>query len=119
MNNKVYFEFYRDFDEYPLSADFYNSDILKIIKEGHCYFFHHPDEDKMQEYVITSMRTGYYEGYIILTAFSIDTSVYHEIYNEGFVEHQTFQRACNDFFDDCMNEAKRNLDYILKREKKQ
>ena len=29
MNNKVYFEFYRDFDEYPLSADFYNSDILK------------------------------------------------------------------------------------------
>ena len=118
MSNKVYFEFYRDFDEYPLSEGFYSSDILEVIKEGHIYYFYHPDEDKMQKYAITSVRIGCYEGYIILTAFSIDTSVYCMINNKSFIEHQTFNRDCDDFFDTCMNETKRNLDYILKKGEK-
>jgi hypothetical protein len=113
MADKIYFAFFRDFDEYPLSEGFYNSDILNVIKKEDFCFFHHPDENEMQEYTITDLRTGCYEGYIILTAFSINTSVYCKMFDKDFIKHQEFYRDCSNFFDTCMNNTKNNLHYLL------
>ena len=78
MKDRVYFEFYRNFDEYPLSAGFYDSEILKNIEEGNSYYFHHPDNDEMEEYKVTRKSVGYCKGYTVLVAISIDNFTLEE-----------------------------------------
>lgn len=78
MKDKVYFEFYRDFDKNPLSAGFYDSNILKTIKQNTKQCFYDPLNDKLETHMILARRIAYYKGNVIMVAVTLNTTPYIE-----------------------------------------
>ncbi len=102
MNNKIYFEFYRDFDDYPLSAGFYDSNILKTIKPNTNQCFYDPVNDRLETHTILAKRIAYYKGNIIMVAVTLNTIPYtNSSYSSwspedsGKFHHYTYNCLCN------------------------
>lgn len=108
MKDKVYFEFYRNFDDYPLSSGFYDSNILTQIKTGEVFYFYHPDSDQMESYIVQDQAVGYCKGYTVLVAVSIDNFTLEEF---GLTKKSTEEQRNEmlNFLDDCMCSASKNL----------
>lgn len=96
MSNLVYFAFYRNNDDhYPLSKGYYDLEHIKQIKTGNTYWFHHPDEDKLQRYRVDRIETAFYKGRFLVCASTNfrENAAIHMLREEYDLEMETIEQT--------------------------